>query len=74
LKAVEMGGASDEYSWHVLAQTYQGLKDYPHAIEAEQKGLALFPPAAPGAVKSGMQQSMESVLQECRAKLQTVQQ
>jgi len=74
LKAVQMGGSNDEYSWHVLAQTYEGLKDYAHAIEAEQKGLALFPPSAPGAAKSGMQQSMESVLQECRAKLKTVQQ
>ena len=69
LKAVEMGGSSDEYSLHVLAQAYAGVGDYAHAIEAERKGLALFPASGPGTVKSGMQQIMESMLAECREKL-----
>lgn len=69
LKAAEMGGGSDEYALHVLAQAYAGVGDYAHAIEAEQKGLALFPASGPGTVKPGIQQMMESMLAECREKL-----
>jgi non-specific serine/threonine protein kinase/serine/threonine-protein kinase len=69
LKAVKMGGSSDEYTMHVLAQAYEGVGDYAHAIEAEEEGLALFPPLSPGAVKPSMQQMMESTLADCRKKL-----
>lgn len=68
LKAVEMDGGKDEYSLHVLAQTYAGIGDYQHAIEAEQKGLALYP-SGPGAVKSDMQKIMEDMLQLCQEAL-----
>jgi tetratricopeptide (TPR) repeat protein len=69
LKAVEMDGGTDEYSLHVLAQAYEGVGDYEHAIQAEEKGLALYPATAPGAPKPGMQQTMESMLQMCREEL-----
>jgi tetratricopeptide (TPR) repeat protein len=65
-KAVEMDQAKDEYSLHVLAQAYAGVGDYQHAMEAEEKGLALYAPLAPGAPKTGMQQTMESMVQICR--------
>ena len=69
LKAVAMGGSKDEYSLHVLAQAYEGVGDYEHAIETEEKGLTLFPPPGAGVVKSSMQQIMENTLAECRAQL-----
>jgi tetratricopeptide (TPR) repeat protein len=65
LKAVEMDGGTDEYSLHVVAQAYEGMGDYARAIETEKKGLALFPPAAPGAPKPGMQRIMESLVTYC---------
>jgi tetratricopeptide (TPR) repeat protein len=65
-KAVQMDGGTDEYSLHVLAQAYAGVGDFAHAIESEQRGLALFPP---GAAKSDMQKIMEDMLQICQTEL-----
>jgi len=69
LKAVELDQGKDEYSLHVLAQAYTGISDYPHCVETEQKGLALFPAVAPGAPKPGMQQTMELMMQFCQQHL-----
>jgi tetratricopeptide (TPR) repeat protein len=68
-KVVEMDHGNDEYSLHVLAQAYMELGDYEHAIEAEERGLKLYPPLAPGAPKTGMQQTVENTLQICRDEL-----
>jgi non-specific serine/threonine protein kinase/serine/threonine-protein kinase len=69
LKVVAVDHGQNEYSQHVLAQTYAGLGRFEEAIAAEQKGLALFPDQ-PGAAKSDMQQTMEHMLKECQEQLQ----
>ena len=43
IKAVESSKGEDPLNLHVLAQAYAGTTDYRHAVEAEEKALALFP-------------------------------
>jgi len=69
LKAVEMSHGSDPFSLHVLARTYARSGDYRRAIEAEEKALALFPPAEAGKQVSGAQESIQDLLKESREKL-----
>jgi len=69
LKAVQRSGGSDEYSLHVLAETYAALGDYAKAVETGEKAVALFPPLRPGQPESGSQQTIESSLAEYRKHL-----
>ena len=69
LKAVQMSGGSDEYSLHVLAETYAALGDYAKAVETGEKAVALYPPLRPGQVESGSQRTMENSLSEYRKHL-----
>jgi len=69
VRAVQMSGGRDEYSLHVLAETYAALGDYAKAAEAGEKAVALFPPLRPGQPESGSQQTMESSLSEYRKHL-----
>ena len=59
-------GGTDESSLHVLAQAYAGIGDYAHALESEEKALALFPPTSAGSPKSAQQKIFEGSLKEIR--------
>jgi tetratricopeptide (TPR) repeat protein len=69
LKAVEMGHGSDPFALHVLAQTYAHASDYRRAIEADEKALALYPPAEPGKPVTNGQASIQQFLKKNRGKL-----
>jgi serine/threonine protein kinase len=66
LKAVQMNDGSDEYSLHVLSETYAAMGDYAKAVEIGQKAVALFPPLQPGQPKPSQQATMEKSLAEYR--------
>jgi tetratricopeptide (TPR) repeat protein len=66
LKAVQMSDDSDEFSLHVLAETYAAMGDYARAVEAGEKAVALFPPLQPGQPKPSQQETMEKSLTEYR--------
>jgi eukaryotic-like serine/threonine-protein kinase len=69
LKAVEQTHSSNVYSLHVLAQTYAGKDDYVHAVETEERALALFPPVEPGKPVPNVEQAVQHLLEMCRAEL-----
>ena len=69
LRCVAMSGGADEYSLHVLAETYAALGDYAKAVETGEKAAALFPPLRPGQARSGTQETIESSLAEYRKAL-----
>jgi serine/threonine protein kinase len=66
LKAVEMSHGSDPFSLHVLAQTYAQSADYRRAIEADEKALALFPPAEAGKPVPNLQASIQHHLKKLK--------
>jgi tetratricopeptide (TPR) repeat protein len=66
LKAVQMSGETDEYSLHVLADTYAAMGDYAKAVEAGEKAVALYPPLQPGQPRPSQQETIENSLREYR--------
>jgi tetratricopeptide (TPR) repeat protein len=69
LKAVRMSQGKDEFVLHVLAQAYAGTGDYAHAVETEERAVALFPPLQPGQPKSAQRETIERVLNRYRQAL-----
>ncbi|HUA57791.1 MAG TPA: serine/threonine-protein kinase [Verrucomicrobiae bacterium] len=69
LKAVEASKGKDEFALHVLSKAYAGFGDYAHAVETEERALALFPPLQPGQHKTGQRESVERALDRYREEL-----
>jgi tetratricopeptide (TPR) repeat protein len=69
LKVVEMSHGSDPSALHVLAQAYAQSADYRRAIDADEKALALFPPAVAGKPVPNLQASIQHQLKGSREKL-----
>jgi serine/threonine protein kinase len=69
LKAVALTNGSNVYSLHVLAQAYFGKDDFQHALETEQKALALFPPIEPGKPVPNVEQTVMNLLEQVRAEI-----
>jgi non-specific serine/threonine protein kinase/serine/threonine-protein kinase len=68
-KAVEMSHGQDPLQLYVLAQSYAGLHDYPHALEAAQKAEALYPPVEPGKPIPRNRGIIERAIENYRQKL-----
>ncbi len=69
LKAVQMSNGGDEFSLHVLSETYAAMGDYANAVDAAEKAVALFPALQPGQPKPAPQETMENSLNEYHAVL-----
>ncbi len=69
LKAVQISKEKDELALHVLAQAYAGIGDYAHAVETEERALALYPPLQPGQHKTAQRETIERGLERFRQEL-----
>jgi non-specific serine/threonine protein kinase/serine/threonine-protein kinase len=69
LKAVQLTKGGDEFALHVLAQSYAGTGDFAHAVETEERALALFPPLQPGQPKNAQRETIERALGQYRQAL-----
>ena len=67
IKAAQMSPEVQE--WSVLGQAYAGIGDYPHAIEAVEKGLQLFPPVDAGKSIPSEQLGLQEDLKDYQTRL-----
>ena len=67
IKAAHMSPGLEELG--VLGQAYAGIGDYPHAVEAVENGLKLFPPIETGKPVSMQQTSLLADLKQYRESL-----
>jgi tetratricopeptide (TPR) repeat protein len=68
-KAVELSHSQDPLCLHVLAEAYDGTKDYRDAVATEEKALALFAPAEPGKPQPRNRGIIERALERYRQEL-----